>query len=350
MNTKERTSIVEVNGALGGGQILRSALTLSMITGRPFKIVNIRSTRSKPGLMRQHLTAVRAAQCISNAKVHGAELGTKELIFIPGTIESGDYSFAIGTAGSTALVAQTLIPALLFGQQHSTITITGGTHCAMAPSIDFLQQAYCPALQKMGMNVSIELIGHGFFPAGGGEIKVSVDPLGQAKAFDCITRGDIRTVSTQAIIAHIPFSIAQRELKAVQKALALDDTMLSTRQVNSHSPGNCIQITIESDEISEHIFALGEKKLSAEKVAQQAARQAKRYINSQVAISQYLADQLLLPMAIGAGGQFSTLEPTAHALSQSDLIQTFMLCTITMKENTVVDAPHAWLVEVGSVI
>ena len=161
--------MIELDGAAGegGGQILRTALALSMITGQPFWIRNIRANRSKPGLMRQHLMAVQAAAQVSGASVTGAELGSLELRFNPGRIMGGDYHFAIGSAGSCTLVLQTVVLALLYAQQPSPIRITGGTHNTMAPPVQFLQRTCLPLLARMGAQVDIELVRYGFHPAGG---------------------------------------------------------------------------------------------------------------------------------------------------------------------------------------
>lgn len=167
---------LELDGAIGGGQVLRSALSLSMLSGRPFRIINIRARRSRPGLLRQHLTAVQAAAQICSAEVQGAELGSQRLSFHPGAICGGDYRFAIGSAGSCTLVLQTLLPALLQANAPSSLQISGGTHNPLAPPADFIQQAWLPLLRRMGARVEMQLLRHGFVPAGGGEIAMQIAP------------------------------------------------------------------------------------------------------------------------------------------------------------------------------
>lgn len=151
----------------GGGQILRTALSLSIVTGESFRIEKIRAGRKKPGLLRQHLTAVQAAAKISGAKIEGADLGSQQLTFKPGKVQPGDYSFAVGTAGSATLVLQTILPALIIGSKPSTLTLEGGTHNPHAPPFDFLQKTFLPILNKMGSKVSAKLERPGFYPAGG---------------------------------------------------------------------------------------------------------------------------------------------------------------------------------------
>ena len=167
---------IEIDGSFGegGGQILRSSLTLSMITGRAFRIKNIRAGRAKPGLMRQHLTCVRAAAEMSGARVKGAEIGSQSLVFEPGAIKGGVYDFSIGTAGSTMLVLQTVLPALLMADAKSSVTLRGGTHNMNAPPYDFIEKAFFPVLRQMGAQVEASLKTYGFHPAGGGEVCVEI--------------------------------------------------------------------------------------------------------------------------------------------------------------------------------
>jgi RNA 3'-terminal phosphate cyclase (ATP) len=162
--------MIKLDGQNGGGQLLRSALSLSLVTGQAFRMTAVRGLRKKPGLMRQHLTGVNAAVEISGGSVDGAELGSTELIFNPGTVSGGDYRFSIGTAGSACLLYQTLLPALLLAKEASTLRLEGGTHNPMAPSFDFLDKCFLPQIRKMGAGVTLELERHGFFPAGGGVI------------------------------------------------------------------------------------------------------------------------------------------------------------------------------------
>ena len=171
-------TMIELDGAAGegGGQMLRSALTLSMLTGKALHMRNIRAGRAKSGLLRQHLTAVQAAAQISAARVDGAVPSSRELQFVPGPVRAGHYRFAIGTAGSCTLVLQTVLPALWFADGPSEVHVTGGTHNPLAPPVNFLQLAWVPLLTRMGAKLSIELIRHGFYPAGGGEVRAIIEP------------------------------------------------------------------------------------------------------------------------------------------------------------------------------
>jgi len=204
--------MIQINGQHGGGQILRTALTLSMITGQAFQIKNIRGQRSKPGLMRQHLTCVQAAQQISNATVDGATLHSQELFFEPKKIQSGDYSFSIGSAGSTTLLFQTLLPALSSASSTSTLHIEGGTHNPMAPTADFIQKSFLPQLHKMGLEIDFNCSKLGFAPAGGGMIETIIHPVRNWLPIHLIKRGELQKRTYEILSAHLKPNVVKDEI------------------------------------------------------------------------------------------------------------------------------------------
>src|SRR5215470_13994646 len=167
---------IRIDGSFGegGGQILRSSLSLSLVTGKPFRIENIRANREKPGLLRQHLTAVPAAAEVGAAEVEGASLGSKALSFVPGKVRAGEFRFAIGTAGSGTLGHQTILPALITAVGPSRIDIEGGTHNPAAPPFDFLERSFIPLIERMGPKVKFELQRFVFYPGGGGRMVLEV--------------------------------------------------------------------------------------------------------------------------------------------------------------------------------
>jgi len=215
----------------GGGQILRSSLALSMMTGRPFRIEKIRSRRSKPGLMRQHLTAVRAAVEVCSAEASGAEIGSACVEFTPGPVCGGTYSFGIGTAGSTTLVLQTVLLPLTLASEPSRITLDGGTHNPFAPPFDFLEKAYLPLVQRMGPKVRIHLERPGFYPAGGGRIVVDIEPTSQLEPIELTERGPLVARRACAHLANLPHHVAQRELRVVGRKLNWPAECLETREI-----------------------------------------------------------------------------------------------------------------------
>ena len=195
----------------GGGQILRTALALSLVTGRPFRIDGIRAGRRKPGLMRQHLTAVQGAAQVSGARVSGGDLGSRTLSFEPSQVRGGEYRLAVGTAGSATLVLQTVLPALLLAREPSRLTLEGGTHNPYAPPFDFLARTFLPILRRMGASIDVRLEMHGFYPAGGGRFAVAIEPCAALGRLSLLERGATR-VTARAIVASLPETIAKREL------------------------------------------------------------------------------------------------------------------------------------------
>lgn len=206
--------MIALDGAQGegGGQILRSALSLSMITGQPFTITDIRAGRAKPGLLRQHLTAVKAATEICRATVEGAELRAQRLIFRPGTVRGGDYRFAIGSAGSSTLVLQTVLPALWFADGPSRVEVSGGTDNPSAPPADFIRRVLEPLLAKMGIHQQTTLLRHGFYPAGGGVVATEVSPVALFNTLQLGERGNIVQMRGEVLLAGVPRHVAEREI------------------------------------------------------------------------------------------------------------------------------------------
>jgi RNA 3'-terminal phosphate cyclase (ATP) len=309
----------------GGGQILRTALTLSLCFRQPFRIVHIRARRKRPGLQPQHLVAVSAAAAIGRADVRGAELDSREILFEPRQLNPGEYHFDIGTAGSTSLVLQTLLPALLTAKAASRLTLLGGTHNPLAPTYEYLQYAYLPLLRRMGARVTARLERAGFYPAGGGSMSVEVEPVTRLQPLTLPERGEIQGLTAHALLAHLPQHIAQRELQVLQNGLQIDSARLHTQHLdNAVSPGNALILVIESEHCNEVISAIGRRGLRAETVAQQVVDSARHYLNAGVPVGQHLADQLLLPLVLAGGGCYRTLAPDSHTLTNIDVIRSFV--------------------------
>lgn len=327
--------MIELDGSTGegGGQILRTSLTLSMITGQAFRIRNIRANRHPAGLRRQHLSAVRAAAIACDATVSHAEVGSTSLEFSPGRVNGGVYDFDIGTACSTTLVLQTLIPALLFAEQPTVVTVTGGTHNPKAPPAEFLQQAYCRVLAGMGADIEINLERYGFYPAGGGSISAYVWPCKQLRRLDLLDRGGLRQAYAQAIAARLPAQVAQRQYATVRNLLGWDDGQL--REVlspPSASPGNALLLTVESEAVTEVFSAIGDRGVRAESVAREAALEARRYLASGAAVGEHLGDQVMLPMALAGGGAYTLDHVSQHAITNAEVITHFLPVTIGFEQ------------------
>jgi RNA 3'-terminal phosphate cyclase (ATP) len=309
----------------GGGQILRSALALSLVTGRAFTVNNIRAGRKKPGLMRQHLTAVHAAAQVGRAATTGASLGSARLTFEPGRPCPGDYHYSVGTAGSATLVLQTILPALLCVEGPSSVHVEGGTHNPWAPPFDFLVKAFLPLVNRMGPKVEATLIRPGYYPAGGGEFTVTIVPAAALTPIELLDRGPTRRTLATAKVAHLARHIAERELRVIGSKLGLTEADLLIEEVSgSRGPGNVVTIEVESEHLTEVFTGFGQKQVPAEAVAESAAQQARRYLASGVAVGEYLTDQLLIPLALAGHGAFRTLGLSPHAKTNIEVIKAFL--------------------------
>ena len=319
--------MITIDGSFGegGGQILRSSLALSLITGKPFQIENIRAGRKKPGLMRQHLTAVNAAVEVGQADVSGHAIGSQRLTFAPTMIHAGVYHFAVGTAGSTTLVLQTILPALLVADQPSEISLEGGTHNPFAPPFGFLEKVFVPVLNKMGPTISMELQRPGFYPAGGGRFTVKVHPKPRLNRIDIIERGEIVGHSVKAYVANLPDKIGHRELKVIREMLAWDPECLEVIDVkDSHGPGNIVTAEVQSEHITELFTGFGMKGLPADQVPLGMIKEVREYLAAGVPVARHLADQLLIPMAMAGGGTFRTLPLTLHSTTNIEILKKFL--------------------------
>jgi len=324
--TKNATRELVIDGAMGegGGQVLRSSLVLSICFHKPVKIINIRANRKKPGLMRQHLTAVNAAAKISNAETTGVELHSRQIEFVPDKVQADEYFFSIGTAGSTTLVLQTIILPLLFANGPSKVVIEGGTHNPLAPPFDFLQYCCLPLLKQMGATINAKLVRPGFFPLGKGCIQLEIEPVEKLKPISLLKRGEILKKETRILLSQLPQHIGEREVKVIKQRLDLSSENVVIDYIDTaRSPGNTISVVIKSENITTVFTGFGQKGIRAEAVANRVADEVQHYLSSGVPVDQHLADQILLPTALARGGEFVTTTPTQHALTNIAVIEKF---------------------------
>lgn len=328
-------NVIEIDGSFGegGGQILRTSMALSLVTGKPFRITNIRAGRKKPGLLHQHQTAANAAATISQAELKGNDIGSQELYFAPNKVKFGRYHFAVGTAGSCTLVLQTVLPALITTNGKSELILEGGTHNPFAPPFDFLAKAFLPVLNRMGPRISTKLERPGFYPAGGGKFVALIEPAEKLSQIDLLYRGQIKRKRARAIVAKLPRSIAERELKIIRERLSFDTQCLHVEEiVNSRGPGNALIVELECEHITEIFTGFGMRGVRAEQVAERTAKEVQEYLASDVPVGRHLADQLLIPMALAGAGKFRTLPLTNHSNTNIEVLKQFLDVKITVAQ------------------
>lgn len=337
--------MIELDGVSGGGQLLRTALTLSLCTGIGFTMQQIRAKRARPGLMRQHLTAVNAAAAVGQACVHGAELGATTLRFEPGKVVAGHYRFATGSAGSTTLVLQTVLPALWHCGAPSRLQLEGGTHNPLAPSADFIVDSYLPALEQLGVRATLELERHGFYPAGGGVLHATVEPCAQLQHCVFDARGELVSLEATALLSALSASIGRRELQVLGDRLGLEQSAQHLENVRpAIGPGNAVLVRARHAQHTETFTGHGERGVLAEQVALRLADEVQGYLKSSACVGEHLADQLLLPMALAGGGGFTTTVISDHLSSNARLIEKFLPVEIAWVQT----APDCWQVSVAA--
>jgi RNA 3'-terminal phosphate cyclase (ATP) len=324
---------IDIDGAFGegGGQILRTSLALSLVTGTPFRIRNIRAARAKPGLRKQHLAAVRAAVAVGRAQVSGDDPGSSELAFQPRGCFAGDYTFEVGSAGSCGLVLQTVLPALLMARHPSRLQLGGGTHNPFAPPYHFLQRTFLPLLNRMGPRVRSDLQQWGFYPAGGGRVGVDIIPAPRWSPLDLLSRGDLIRCDLQAILAGLPRHIADRECRAFNAAVSRPFDARVEELPATVGPGNVLMATIEHTHITEVFSAFGRRGVSAENVATELAKAVNTYLATDAPVGPHLADQLLIPSALAGRGRYRTTPPTRHSHTNVAVIGQFLPVPISVQ-------------------
>ena len=322
-------TMIQIDGSEGegGGQILRSALALSLLTGQSFQLINIRANRSKPGLAAQHLACVRAASQISGAIFKGGSLGSTTLHFEPAPVKAGDYRFPINTAGATALVLHTVaLPLILRGNGPSTVRITGGTHVMAAPSYHFLETTWAGYLAKLGFELTLQMIRAGFYPRGGGEIEAVLQPATHVRGLNLMKCPELTTAGGFAATADLPASVGKamaRRLKHKLKMAEIESHI--PEETWDNGPGAVAAIIFRQAPVPTLFFAMGERGRPAETVADIAAEQALEFRDSGCPVDPHSADQVVLPLAFSdESSEFAVSEVTNHLLTNIATIRKFV--------------------------
>ncbi len=307
----------------GGGQIIRTAIGLSAVTGKPVKIFNIRKGRQNPGLQAQHLAGIRAVAEICSGELKGASLKSTEVEFIPGKIKSGSYKFDVGTAGAVTLVLQSLMIPAIHAEKEICFEIKGGTHVAWSPTTGYFRHVFSEFLEKMGIKTESETLRYGYFPRGGGEIKIKIHP-GKLKPLNILERGKL--VETEAWSNAnqnlVSSKVAERQLQVAEKIIPLKG---KTKYVDSFSIGSSITIASKFENCILGSSALGERNKSAEKVGEEAALLLKKQIDSVATLDEWMSDQILPFLALARSkSEFIAPELTKHAETNMWVIKKFL--------------------------
>lgn len=332
--------MIEIDGSEGegGGQILRSALALSILTGRPFKLINIRANRSKPGLAPQHVMCVKAAGNISGAQYKGASNGSAALYFEPGAARAGKYTFTIGTAGATALVLHTVyLPLALRGDKPSEVVITGGTHNAHAPCYHFLETTWAAYLARLGIKIELEMVRPGFYPRGGGEIRAVIHPCPRVNGLSLLTCPPLTTAGGFSAYADLPESVGRRQAKRLSTRLKSEgvESHIPSEEWQAANPGSVAAVIFRQAPVPTLFFGLGEKGKPSESVADDAADEATPFRDSRCPVDPHSADQLLLPLAFSDdASEYRTSEVTRHLTTNIETVRKFVDRTISIEYGT----------------
>jgi RNA 3'-terminal phosphate cyclase (ATP) len=302
-------AVIELDGSFGegGGQILRTSLALSLVTGRPFHLRNIRARRTKPGLQPQHLMCVKAAAAVGQAQLRGAAKGSADLVFEPGAVVPGKYHFAIGTAGSTSLVLHTLyLPLALCAGAESEVVISGGTHNDHAPSYDFLEATWRAYLEVIGLKVKLQMTRPGFYPRGGGAIRAAIRPAAKLRNLTLREMAAPTKLRGRSVVANLPADIAARQAKHAARHLRSDAPGLNVHideaEWQSDSPGTVISLELNTAPAPTLFFALGARGKKAERVADEAVEQVTDFLAAEpLGVDLHSADQIVLPLALAEG-------------------------------------------------
>ena len=327
--------LIDLDGSTlaGGGQTLRIALALSSILSKPFRITNIRHKRAKPGLQRQHLTGVLAMAEITGAKVEGAEMESTELSFSPQKIRPGSYTFDIGTAGSITLLAQSLLPAMLFAGGRSVLTLKGGTHVSWSPNIDEYSNVFLPIIRGFGAEASLAVKSLGWFPKGGGEAVFTVNP---SKLFgrEMLEKGDRTSIAGVCSLSGLDPGILDREEEGITEVFP--NTQITRIVSRSPSPGTSVTLWANFQNTVIGSSKLGEIGLRAEKLGKLVAEDLKNTISTPATVDRWQADQLLIFMAL-ARGKSSIIVPeiTDHMKTCAWVIPKFTSVPFQIEGNKV---------------
>jgi RNA 3'-terminal phosphate cyclase (ATP) len=337
----------------GGGQVVRTSLTLSALTGQPLRLERIRAGRRKPGLRPQHLTGLRAVAKLCDATVEGAKLNSQEITFVPRSpVQAGTYTFDVaqaakgGSAGSVSLILQTVLLPLALATGTSQLTLRGGTHVAWSPPYDYLKRVYLPMLARIGIHAKVNIRKWGWYPLGGGEVQATVEGLGlvptqslpdsRLAALDLQHRGELLRVRGLSASSNLPKHIRARQEGAALQRLRSNgiNARIDVIDAPSKGQGTVVFLWAEFENALAGFASLGERGKPAEQVAEEAAGDLLAFLRSDAALDRHLADQMVLPLVLATGAsQFSTEAVTLHLLTNAWVVNQFLPGRVQVEGN-----------------
>jgi RNA 3'-phosphate cyclase len=297
--------MIEIDGAIGYGQVLRTTISLSALTLKPIRIFNIRKNRPKPGLAAQHLTGVKVAGEFCNARVKGLAIGSTEVEFIPQSLNVNDRKIDIGTAGQISLLLQTLMPILIFSNRETSLEIVGGTAGLGAPTIHYLINVTFPILSKLGVPLpKVEVIKEGFYPRGGGLVRIKTYPVKRLNFVKLVERGRVKCIKGVSVAGSLPKDVAERQTSAAVKVLreyGFDDIRISSQATSTLSPGTSITLWAECENTVLGNDNIGKKGVKAEIIGEECAKGLIKSIESNAALDKFMSDQIIPFLALADG-------------------------------------------------
>ncbi len=311
--------VIDGASAEGGGQIARTALALSMVTGQPFRVKNIRAGRRKPGLMRQHVTVIESAMRLCSAGVDGVGLGSSEFTFFPGEVRPGDYTFNSGRAVSISFLLQTILPVLALAKGKSSITFNGGIGNPGAPPFEFLVKSYLPQLRKMGVESTLKLEATATAQIGISRCLATIDPSVRFRPVSLMDRGVPMLRKVMTSVTNLTGHNSGQEVREFEKTLSMASASLK----NESRPTN-VMLEMSYEGVTEIFTGFARSGVSQEAATADAAKQARTYMSSNAAVCEFLADQLLVPLALAGSGRLTTTRISPHAKASMDTIRTFL--------------------------
>ncbi len=338
--------MIKIDGSWGegGGQILRTSLSLATITGQPVRIERIRANRPKPGLAAQHLTSVQAAATLCQAQISGDTLGSTLLEFMPTRQpQAGQYTFDVtearegGSAGAVTLILQTILIPLALANGSSKVILKGGTHVAWSPPVTYIEEVYLPTLRQLGVRAEVQLNAWGWYPQGGGEVELRVTGNQQSlSGLQLLERGALRQVRGLAVVTELPSHIPQRMANRAENLLRQAHLPAQIQPVRGRglAPGAGIFLTAEYEHSRAGFSALGRRGIPAERVAETAVRELLDFHAQAVPVDSFLGDQLLLPLSLGSEiSEYRVASISQHLTTNAWVIEQFELALVVIEED-----------------